>query len=131
MRYGIIVKSSCAPFIESKNASLKTIPCGVSLHCAAQWPTDPTEVMQIMEMTWAAFDKDIKSGRMLECGWFANGSSGYVLSAGEDAKAEFAAGFANFQVLTEVHEVLDYETGKEIVRQVLKAQAEQMAAMKR
>ena len=32
---------------------------------------------------------------------------------------------------TEVHEIIDYETGKEISRQVLKARAEQMAAMKR
>jgi len=30
-----------------------------------------------------------------------------------------------------VHEIKDYETGKEIDRQVLKVQAEQMAAMKR
>jgi len=30
-----------------------------------------------------------------------------------------------------VHEIIDYETGKAIARQVLKAQAEAMAAMKR
>jgi hypothetical protein len=30
-----------------------------------------------------------------------------------------------------VHEIIDYETGKEIARQVQKAKAEQMAAMKR
>lgn len=41
------------------------------------------------------------------------------------------AGFANFPWLTaEVHEVIDYETGKEMTRQVMKAQAEQMVAMK-
>jgi hypothetical protein len=92
---------------------------------------DPTEVMQIMEMMFAAMDEALKSGQVLEFGWFANGSSWYVLSAGKDAKAEFMAGFANFPWLTaEVHEVIDYETGKEMTRQVMKAQAEQMVAMK-
>jgi hypothetical protein len=96
------------------------------------WPTDPTEAMQFFEMMWAAIDKDIKSGQVLEFGLFENGTSGYVLRAGEDAKAEFMVGFANFPwIEMEVHEIIDYETGKEIARQVLKAQAEQMAAMKR
>ena len=63
---------------------------------------------------------------------FENGTSGYVLRAGEDAKGEFMAGFANFPwILVEGHEVLDYETGKAAARQVLNAQAEAMAAMKR
>jgi hypothetical protein len=96
------------------------------------WPTDATEAMQFFEMMWAAIDKDIKSGRILEFGLFENGTSGYVLRAGEDAKVEFMAGFANFPwILVEGHEVLDYETGKAAARQVLKAKAEQMAAMKR
>jgi hypothetical protein len=42
---------------------------------AAQWPMDPTEVMQIMEMMFAAMDEALKSGQVLEFGWFANGSS--------------------------------------------------------
>jgi hypothetical protein len=41
-------------------------------------------------------------------------------------------GFKNYPwIEMEVHEIIDYETGKGIARQVLKAQAEQMAAMKR
>jgi hypothetical protein len=93
---------------------------------------DPTEMMQAMEMMWTAIDKDVKSGRILEVGWFSNGTSGYVISSGEDTKGVFASAFSNFPwVENEIHEVLDYETGKAIGRQVLKAQAEQMAAMKR
>jgi len=99
---------------------------------SAPWPLDPTAVMQINEMCIAAIDKDLKSGRILECGWFADGTSGYVISTGEDAKAVFTNTFASFPWFEfEVYEVLDYETGKAISRQVMKAQAEQMAATKR
>jgi hypothetical protein len=98
---------------------------------SAPWPIDPAEVIQLSEMMYAAIDEEIKSGRILEFSFFASGTSGYAISTGEDAKGEVMAGLANFPwILTEVHEVLDYETGKEITRRVLKAQAEQMAAMK-
>ena len=105
-------------------------PFGVATQ--ASWPLDPTEEMQLNEMMWAAIDEELKGGRILEVGWFANGTSGYAISTEEDAKGVFASAFANYPWLQfEVHEIVDYETGKDIARQVLKNQAEQMAAMKR
>jgi hypothetical protein len=99
---------------------------------SAPWPIDPTEAMQLNEMKLATIDEGLKSGRILEFGWFADGKSGYVISSGEDAKGVFTNAFANFPwIEMEVHEIIDYETGKEIGRKVLKAQAEQMAAMER
>jgi hypothetical protein len=98
---------------------------------SAQWPMDPIEAFELNEMMFAAIDEGLKSGRILESGWFSNGTSGYTISSG-DVKGVFASAFANFPwIETEVHEVVDWETGKGIARQVLKAQAEQMATMQR
>lgn len=91
------------------------------------WVTlDPAEGLQLNEMMFAVVDKELKGGRILEIGWFSNGTSGYTISSG-DVKGVFTSAFANFPWMEmEVHEIIDYETGKEIARQVMKAQAEQM-----
>jgi len=97
----------------------------------AQWPMDPAAVTQLNEMMFAGIDEALKSGQLLEFGWFPSSSSGYAISSGE-AKDAFMNAFKNYPwIEMEVHEIIDYETGKGIARQVLKAQAEQMAAMKR
>jgi len=99
---------------------------------SAPWPTDPTKAKQLDEKTFAFIDEALKSGRILEVGWFADGTSGYSISTGEDAKGVLTGAlFTHPWAQYEVREIIDYETGKEIDRQVLKAQAEQMAAMKR
>jgi hypothetical protein len=98
---------------------------------SAPWPIDPAAATQLNEMMFARIDEWLKSGIILELGYFPNGLSGYVISSGE-AKDLFMTDFAQYPwIETEVHEIIDYETGKEISRQVLKARAEQMAAMKR
>lgn len=99
---------------------------------SAPWPIDPTEAKQHDEMRFAFIDEGLKSGRILDFGWFADGTSGYVISSGESGQGVLAMAFAAHPWFErEVHEIIDYETGKEIDRQVLKAQAEQMTAMKR
>ena len=98
---------------------------------SAPWPLDPAASTQLLERVFAAIDEGLKSGLYLEFGYFPNGTSGYVISSGE-AKDAFMTAFANYPWWEfEVHEIIDYETGKATARQVLKAQAEQMAAMKR
>ena len=95
------------------------------------WPLDPTELAQLIEMMYAAMDEQWKSGRLLEYGCFPEGTSGYAISS-DEAKDILARAFANLPWYQfEVHEIIDYETEKEVMRTVLKAQAEQMAAMKR
>ncbi|MGZ7194486.1 MAG: hypothetical protein ACXVIZ_11390 [Halobacteriota archaeon] len=59
-------------------------------------PVDPTEAMQLDEMTFAVIDEELKSGRILEVGWFANGMSGYSISSGEDAKGVLTSALANY-----------------------------------
>jgi hypothetical protein len=98
---------------------------------SAPWPIDPAAVTQLYEMLLAAIDEGLKSGLILEFGYFPNALSGYTIGSGE-AKDVFMSAFASYPWFQfEVHEIIDYETGKAIARQVLKAQAEQMAAMKR
>jgi len=98
---------------------------------SAPWPTDPAAATQGFEMMFAAVDEGLKSGLILEFGLFPNVLSGYIIYSGE-AKDVYMRGFANYPwIQNEAHEIIDYETGRAIARQVLKAQAEQMAAMKR
>jgi hypothetical protein len=98
---------------------------------AAPWPMDPAAATQGFEMMFAAVDEGLKSGLILEFGLFPNAVSGYIIYSGE-ANDVFMRAFADYPwIEMEVHEIIDYETGKAIARQVLKAQAEAMAAMKR
>jgi hypothetical protein len=98
---------------------------------SAPWPIDPAAVTQLYDMMFARIDEGLKSGLILEEGFFSNAASGYAISSGE-AKDVFMRAFAQYPwVQFEVHEIIDYETGKGIARQVVKAQAEAMAAMKR
>jgi hypothetical protein len=84
-----------------------------------------------VEMMWAGTDNLLRTGELLEFGFFPNGTSGYIISTGE-AKDEFrrASTYCPF-VQGEVYETISYETGKDIMMGVMKAQAEQMEAMKR
>jgi hypothetical protein len=96
---------------------------------SAPW-LDPAAT-QWFEKVFAAVDEGLKSGLILEHGFFPNALSGYTIVSSE-AKDVFMRAFADYPWLQfEVHEIIDYETGKAIARQVLKARAEQMAAMKR
>ena len=98
---------------------------------SAPWPIDPAAATQGFEMMLAIVDEGLKSGHILEFGYFPNALSGYAIYSGE-AKDAFMIAFASYPwIEKEVHEIIDYETGKAVARQVLKAQAEQMAAMKR
>jgi len=96
----------------------------------APWPTDPAEMLKLTEMMFAMLDKALKEGALLEFGYFPDGSSGYAISSSE-TKDQFGRMCSFFPwILTDVHEMIPYETGKEIMRAVVKAQAEAMAAMK-
>jgi hypothetical protein len=98
---------------------------------AAQWPLDPAAATQLFDKMLAGVDEGLKSGLILELGFFPDVLSGYAIISGE-AKDVFMTAFADHPWIEhEVHEIIDYERGKGIVRQVMKAKAEAMAAMKR
>ncbi len=92
---------------------------------SAPWPTDPTEAAQLNEMLFSQIDKGLQSGGM-EMGFFLDGVSGCMISDGESIDA-FKSALALFPFfVVEVHEIVDYETGKRITRELLQAQAEAM-----
>jgi hypothetical protein len=96
----------------------------------APWSTDPAEGAKQSEMMLAVIDDWLKTGEMLEFGFFPDGMGGFAISV--DAKAVFKqSGSLSPFILVEAHEIVPYETGKEIARGLMKAQAEQMEAMKR
>jgi hypothetical protein len=97
----------------------------------APWPTDPIDMAKIVEMMIAAMDNSIKKGEILDFGFFPDGTSGYAIISG-DAKDMFGHTFAFYPWIVGevVHEIVPYETAKEVMRGVMKAKAEQMAAMK-
>jgi hypothetical protein len=97
----------------------------------APLPTDPNESIQFNEMMFAQMDRLLQSGEAQEFGFFSNGTSGYAITGGE-AHDEMGRAFGFYPwLISEVHEIVPYETGKEVMRAVLKAEAEQMQAMKR
>jgi hypothetical protein len=86
----------------------------------------PAEQAQATEMLFAMLDNAVQSGQLLEFGFFADGTSGYAISAGETADIfRSTVGFYPW-IVSEVREMIPYETGKEIMRGVLKAQIKAM-----
>jgi hypothetical protein len=98
---------------------------------SAPWPTDPVEMAKVGEMMIAAIDKALKTGDLLEFGFFPDGAGGYAISERE-AKDQLGgvAAFWPWCVAT-AWEMIPFEIGKEIYKGVWKAQTEAMAAMKR
>lgn len=90
----------------------------------APWPTDPVEAAELFETRFAANDTLLQTGEVQEIGRFLDGKSGYVIASGE-SKDQFGRSFAAFPFAAmEVHEIVPFETVKEVVKGVLKAKAE-------
>ncbi|HYC21012.1 MAG TPA: hypothetical protein VEF35_10515 [Candidatus Bathyarchaeia archaeon] len=89
---------------------------------------DPAERAKMVEMMFAMADALMQSGQILESGFFSDGTSGYVITK-EETKDAFMHTAALYPwMISEVREIISYETGKEGIRGALKAQ---MEAMKR
>jgi len=90
----------------------------------APWPADPVESAKIIERAWAAMDDLIKKGLVKEFGFFLDTTSGYTIGEGESADAFRSVGMFTPYWESEVHEILPYEKGKEIIRALWKAGAQ-------
>jgi hypothetical protein len=79
-------------------------------------PLDPAEHVKLNEMLYTRIGNMLKTGEIMEFGFFLEGSSGYAISEGESADTfNLLTGF--FPVITfEPREIIPYETGKEILR---------------
>jgi len=89
----------------------------------APWPRDPVEFSKFMEKAIAAIDDAIKKGIIKEYGYFLDGS-GYMISEAE-AEDSLRTSWQYFPYYEwEIHEIIPYEKGKEILRAIMKAQIE-------
>jgi len=92
----------------------------------APWPTDPAEAAKVNEMLFAAMDNLLQTGEVQEFGFFLGATSGYVI-AGGDSVDEFRRSYSFYPfVESEVHEIVPYEAGRDVAREVVKAKAEAM-----
>lgn len=91
---------------------------------AAPFPTDPSKVLEMNEKMFAAIDALINKGEIKEFGFFPDATSGYVIGEGEATDMFRGANMFIPYIISEVHEVIPYEKGKEIERAICKAQIE-------
>jgi len=93
-------------------------------------PTDVVESLKSFEMLSAMTEHLIQTGEVEEMGYFLDGKSGYTIADGENKDA-FTRSFSFFPFIEfEVHEIVPRDLADGIMRGVLKARVEQMAAMK-
>jgi len=90
----------------------------------APWPTDPTGALKLYERLFATMDDLIKKREIEEFGFFPDANSGYVISKGESADVFRRANMYYPHIISEIHEIIPYEKGKEIEMAVLKAKIE-------
>jgi hypothetical protein len=91
----------------------------------AALPTDPAAQAQGIEMMFAAMDEALKGGQ-IEFGFFPDGASGYAIVSG-DAKDIFRSAISWFPwIESDINEIVPYETGKAVTKEVLKTQMEMM-----
>jgi hypothetical protein len=91
---------------------------------AAPVPTDPSKGLEMNEKIFAAIDALIKKGEIKEFGFFPDATSGYVIGEGESTDMFRGAYMFTPYIYGEVHEIIPYEKGKEIIRALCKAQIE-------
>jgi len=98
------------------------------VNLAASWPVDPAQALEMNEMMWKVLDGLLKKGELEEFGFFPDGYTGYVIAKGEAVDVFRNASMFFPFIITETHDIIPFEKGKEIVRAVVKAQ---IAAMKK
>jgi hypothetical protein len=91
----------------------------------APWPTDPVESAKLNELAWASLDHKLQTGDMEEIG-FSRMEDQDMLLRTEKPKISSAGCPDLPPSICEPHEVVPYETAKEVMRGVLKAQPEAM-----
>ena len=93
---------------------------------SAPWPTDPVEMTKLTEMMFTAIDAALKTGDLLEFGYFPDRTGGYAITRGEGKDQLRRVTAYTPWIVADVREMVPHETGKEILRGVFKAQVEAM-----
>ena len=89
------------------------------MNLAAPWPTDASEAFKLNEKMWAAIDNAKKEGKLEDFGFFPNSTSGYAIGKGEAAEIFARVNMFLPYIHGEVNEIIPYEKGKEILREVM------------
>lgn len=89
------------------------------MNLSAPWPTDPSESLKLNEMMWAAIDAFKAEGVIEDFGNFPDGTSGYAIGKGEATDVYKRVSMFLPYMHGEVHEIIPYEKGKELIREVL------------
>jgi hypothetical protein len=92
------------------------------VNLAVPWPMDPAQALELNEKMWAVMDGLIKKGEFEEFGFFPDGYTGYAIGKGEAMDVYRNSNMFLPFVCCEVHEIIPYEKGKEIMRAMLKGQ---------
>jgi hypothetical protein len=95
---------------------------------SAQWPTDPSKLLEMEEMMWAMMDGLKKKGEIEEWGVFPDPHCGYIIGRGETADVFRNSSMFYPYIVSEIHEIIPHEKEIEIIRAIRKAQ---IAAMKK
>lgn len=85
----------------------------------APWPTDPSEALKLNEMMWAAIDSFKQEGVIEDFGNFPEATSGYAIGKGDATDVYRRLNMFLPYMYAEVHEIISYEKGKEILREIL------------
>lgn len=89
---------------------------------SAPWPMDPTEGEKLTEMIFAVIGGWLKRGEMLEFGFFPDRVLGYAISSSDSKDVLMHAMSISPFIVIEPHEIVPYEVGKEMARELTKAQ---------
>lgn len=89
------------------------------MNLSAPWPTDPIEALKLNEMMWAAIDGFMKEGVIEDFGNFPDATSGYAIGKGDATDIYKRLNVFLPYMSAEVHEIIPYEKGKELVREFL------------
>lgn len=87
-------------------------------------PMDPEGSLALNEKMWAVLDDMKKKGTLVDFGFFLDGTSGYAIGEGTGENTFKAVSMFLPFMNCEVYEIISYERGKELVREVCRAMIE-------
>ncbi len=89
----------------------------------APTPMDPEGALALNEKMWTVLDDMMKKGTLVDFGFFLDGTSGYAIGEGTGENAFTSVSMFLPFMKSDVHEIISYERGKELTREICKAMA--------
>lgn len=83
----------------------------------APWPKDPSDAAKLNEKMYAGVNNLIAKREIIEFGWLVDARA-YGISVGEITDVFRRVSMFQPYILSEVHEIVPYEKGKEVSRAI-------------